>query len=412
MATRFGDMVRRAAVRPQVLGMTVMPLVLLFFALSALIAMPSLKWFGPLRPLYTRYSKWRYNWRSPDEMGDGKGVREILLEGPMGIAEDRFGDVFVSDRDARFVWRIAASGKTTIIAGTGLSSSAKTGIPARVQAREAAFGSPEGLAVDADGNLFLADSSLNVVFKIDRDGWRTIFAGSVQAGYAGDGGPATAAKLHAPYDIRLDAQGNLYIADVYNHAVRKVDHAGIITTIAGTGTAGFSGDNGPATQAQLSKPYGLLLDTEEYLFIADSENNRIRKLGRDGVITTIAGTGTAGFSGDNGPALAAQFNVPQSLAQDAQGRLYIGDEHNHALRAIEPNGTVRTIIGNHGHGYAGDGGLATAAQIADPENLLVRRDGSLLITARDNARVRIITTDGKINTWAGSGPSAKHEYQP
>jgi trimeric autotransporter adhesin len=416
MATQFAAKVRRATSSPRakMLWMAVTPVVLLLFVLSAPTAMPLLKQLKPLRPLYTRYSKWRYDWRSPDEMGDGKSAREILLEGPMGLAEDSFGNVFVSDRDARFVWQIAASGKATVIAGTGLSVSAKSSIPARVRAREAAFGSPEGLALDAEGNLFVADSTLNVVFKIDRDGWRTIFAGSVQAGHSGDGGPATVATLRTPYDVRLDAQGNIYIADMHNHAVRKVDRAGLITTAAGTGTgtAGYGGDGGPATRAQLNKPYGLLLDADGQLLITDSENNRIRRVGRDGIITTIAGTGTAGFSGDGGPATAAQFNVPQSLALDAHGRLYIGDEHNHALRAIEPDGTVRTIIGNHGHGYAGDGGLAALAQLADPENLLVRRDGALLITARDNARVRIITPDGKINTWAGRGPSAKHRYQP
>lgn len=413
MATQFAAKVRRATSNPRakVLWMAVTP-VMLLFVLSVPTAMPLLKRYKPLHPLYTRYSKWRYDWRSPDEMGDGKGAREILLEGPMGLAEDSFGNVFVSDRDARFVWQIAASGKATVIAGTGLSASAKSSIPARAQAREAAFGSPEGLALDAEGNLFVADSTLNVVFKIDRDGWRTIFAGSVQAGYSGDGGPATAATLRTPYDVRLDNQGNIYIADVHNHAVRKVDRAGLITTVAGTGTAGYNGDGGPAIRAQLNTPYGLLLDADGRLLIADSENNRIRRVGRDGVITTIAGTGTAGYSGDGGPATAAQFNVLQSLALDARGRLYIGDEHNHALRAIEPDGTVRTIIGNYGYGYAGDGGPAALAQLADPENLLVRRDGTLLITARDNARVRIITPDGKINTWAGRGPSAKHIYQP
>lgn len=414
MATRFAAELRRRTGRPRAktLWLTVTPVVLLLCVLSAPTAAPLLKRFKPLRSLYTRYSKWRYDWRSADEMGAGKNAREILLEGPMGLAEDSSGNVFVSDRDARFVWRIAVSGQASVSAGTGLIATPQTAIATRVQAREAAFGSPEGLALDTEGNLLVADSALNVVFKIDRDGWRTIFAGSLQAGYSGDGGPAAQARLHAPYDVRIDARGNVYIADVHNHAVRKVDRAGRITTVAGTGAAGYSGAGGPATQAQLNKPYGLLLDADGRLLIADSENNRIRRVGHDGVITTIAGTGAAGFGGDGGPALAAQFNVPQALALDAQGRLYIGDEHNHALRAIEVDGTVRTLIGAHGHGYAGDGGPAALAQLADPENILVRRDGTLLITARDNARVRSITPDGKINTWAGRGPSAKHIYQP
>jgi sugar lactone lactonase YvrE len=377
------------------------------------------KRIGLIRPVYLRYSKWRYNWRDPAEMGDGLAARAILLEGPMGLAEDAAGNLLVSDRDARFVWRIAPSGQAKVIAGSGRSTDASLGVPARILARDADFASPEGLAVDAEGNIYLADSWLHTIFKIDRAGWRTIFAGCGQQGYSGDGGPATAAKLWMPYDVRFDAQGNLLIADVYNNVIRKVDRAGVITTVAGTGQAGFSGDGGPATQAQLRKPYGLLFDQAQNLLITDSENNRIRRVGRDGIITTIAGSGVQGYAGDGGSALQAQFNVPQSLALDARGRLYIGDEHNHAVRVVEPyapdsvGGTVRTVTGGPTpHGYSGDGGPAAAAQIADPENLWVRKDGSLLITARDNSRIRIITPDGVIHTWAGRGPSAKHVYSP
>ena len=379
-----------------------------------------LKRVGPLEPLYSRYSQWRYDWRPAAALGDGLTARAILLEGPMGLAEDRAGNVYVSDRDARFLWRIAPAGAAQVIAGSGRSTDASLGIPARIRAREADFASPEGVAVDAEGNVYLADSWLHTIFKIDRAGWRTIYAGSGQQGYRGDGGPATAAQLWMPYDIRFDAAGNLFICDVYNHVIRKVDRNGIITTVAGTGQAGFSGDGGPATQAQLRKPYGLLFDQEQNLLITDSENNRIRRVGRDGLITTVAGSGGQGYAGDGGPALLAQFNVPQSLALDAaRGRLYIGDEHNHAIRVLEgytptgTGGTIRTVTGGpHLHGFAGDGGPAAAAQIADPENMLLRVDGSLLISVRDNARIRLISADGKINTWAGRGPSAKHKYQP
>jgi sugar lactone lactonase YvrE len=372
-----------------------------------------LKRFGLIQPLYLRYSQWRYNWRSPAEMGNGLNARAILLDGPMGLAEDRFGNMYVSDREARLVWQIAPSGQAQVIAGSGRSTDARLGVPAHILAREADFASPEGLAVDAEGNLYLADSWLHAVFKIDRAGWRTLYAGSGQQGYSGDGGPATAARLWMPYDLRFDAQGNLFISDVYNNVIRKVDRAGLITTFAGTGQAGFSGDGGPATQAQLRRPYGMLFDAAQNLLITDSENDRIRRVGHDGLITTIAGSGVRGYAGDGGPASQAQFNVPQSLALDAQGRLYIGDEHNHAIRAVEPDGTVRTVVGGpQHHGYAGDGGPAAAARIADPENMWLRADGSLLITMGDNSRVRIITPAGVINTWAGRGPSAKHKYQP
>jgi len=414
MAVRLVGRAGRAIFRSRAkaMKMSVASVTLVILILSILSSAPSLKSAWPLRPLYMRYSKWRYNWRSADEMGNGKNAHEILIEGPMGLAEDHAGNVFVSDRDARFVWKIDPSGNASIVAGTGFCADVNKGVPARMKAPESIFGSPEGLAVDEDGNLFLADSALNVIFKIDRDGWCTIFAGNLQAGYGGDGGPATAALLNKPYDVRLDSRHNLYIADVHNNAVRKIDQLGIITTVAGTGSPGFSGDGGPANKAQLKKPYGLLLDDQGCLLIADSENNRIRKVGPDGIITTVAGCGRQGYAGDGGPALDAQLNVPQSLALDEFGHLYIGDEHNHAIRSIARDGTVRTVIGNHGHGFDGDGHSAEAAQIADPENMLFRPDGSMLISARDNSRVRVITPDGRINTWAGRGPSYMHQYQP
>jgi sugar lactone lactonase YvrE len=340
-------------------------------------------------------------------MGDGKTARQILIEGPMGIGEDRSGNLYVSDRDARFVWKIDPTGLATIIAGTGMTTGPK-GF-ARL-ARDVDFASPEGLAIDQDGNLLLADSQNQVVVKIDREGYLTPFAGNGAPGYNGDGKLATESSLANPYDVRLDSKGNVYIADTSNHRIRKVDRKGVITTVAGTGVPGYSGNGGPAVNAQLKKPYGIFLDKEDNLLITDSENHVIRKVGQDGIIHTIAGSGQRGYDGDGGPALAAKFDTPQSLGIDAQGRIYIGDEHNNAIRILELDGRVRTLVGSKGPGFSGDGGYAILGQIADPENLWIRKDGSILITVRDNARLRIISPDGIINTFAGRGPTREHAY--
>jgi len=343
-------------------------------------------------------------------MGNGKNALEIIIEGPMGIGEDSSGNLYFSDRDARLVWKIEPVGRATVIAGTGMTTGPE-GLPGgSVLALEVDFASPEGLVVDHDGNVLLADSYNHAILKIDRQGYLTHFAGNGQRGFSGDGGKATEASLSFPYDVRLDSKGNVYIADTHNHRIRRIDRNGVISTVAGTGVPGYSGDGGPAINAQLNMPYGIILDNEDNLLIADSDNHVIRKVGRDGIIRTIAGSGQRGYDGDGGPATAAKFDSPQSLALYKDGRLYIGDEHNNAIRVIELSGTVRTLVGIKGPGFSGDGGPSFTAQIADPENIWVRKDGSILISARDNSRLRIVSADGIINTFAGKGPTSRHDY--
>lgn len=328
----------------------------------------------------------------------------------MGIAEDGSGNIYVSDRDSRLIWKIEPSGRATVIAGTG-KTTRPGGLPRNpVPARDVDFASIEGIVVDRDGNLLLADSLNHAILKIDSHGYLTFFAGNGERGFSGDAGPATQAQLHSPYDLRIDSKGNVYIADVKNHRIRMVDRQGVISTVAGMGVPGYSGDDGPAVNAQLNMPYGILLDNEDNLLIADSDNNVIRKVGHDKIIRTIAGTGERGYAGDGGPARAAKFDSPQALAIDKDGRVYIDDEHNNAVRIMDLDDTVRTLVGTKGPGFSGDGGPAIAAQIADPENIWVRKDGTILISARDNARVRIVTADGIINTFAGKGPTSKHDY--
>ncbi len=351
---------------------------LLFTVTLVIIFWPQIKSLtnkGPFKGLHLRYSKWRYDWRSPSDLGDGRNALQVIIESPMGIAEDASGNVYVSDRANRLVWKIDPSGRTSVFAGTGQTTGAR-GLPrSPVLARDIDFALPEGVVIDRAGNLLLADSLNHAILKVDSNGYLTHLAGNGQRGFNGDGIQATEASLNGPYDVRVDSKGNVYIADIYNHRIRKVDNQGVISTVAGNGVAGFSGDGGPAVKAQLNMPYGIILDNEDNLLIADSDNNVIRKVSRDGIIRTIAGRAERGFEGDGGPALAAKFDSPQALAFDKDGRLYIGDEHNNAIRVIELDGTIRTLVGSKGPGFSGDGGPATLAQIADPENIWVRKDG-------------------------------------
>jgi uncharacterized protein (TIGR03437 family) len=234
------------------------------------------------------------------------------------------------------------------------------------------------------------------------------FAGSGISGFSGDNGPATAAALNRPSSVAVDSAGNLYIADENNNRIRKVS-GGIVTTVAGGASAGFSGDNGPATSATLSKPLGVAVDAAGNLYIADSLNNRVRKVS-NGVITTVAGTGVIGFSGDNGPATSAELYLPWGLAVDSAGNLYIADEENHSVRKVS-NGVITTIAGNGVLGYGGDNGPAVNAQLAYPKSLALDSNGDLYISDAGTDSIRKIS-DGVITTVAGFGPGFNGSAYP
>ncbi|MGO9011944.1 MAG: hypothetical protein ACLQPN_17740 [Bryobacteraceae bacterium] len=223
--------------------------------------------------------------------------------------------------------------------------------------------------------------------------------------FMGDGGPATAAQIGSIQGVALDAKGNLYLSDTDNNRVRKVDATGIITTFAGTGTAGFSGDGGPANAAQLNLPYGLAVDAAGYVYIADLGNDRVRRIGPDGTIVTIAGTGVKGYSGDGGPANAAQLFTPRNVAVDATGNLYIAEFEGHRVRQVTPAGVIATVAGTGVAGLGGDGGPATLAQLNFPAGLAVDRTGALWIADSGNNRVRKILPGGVISTVLGASAS-------
>jgi sugar lactone lactonase YvrE len=289
----------------------------------------------------------------------------------------------------------------TTVAGNGAAGYVGDG----GAATNASLANPLGMALDAVGNLYVADESNNCVRKVDTKGVITTVAGNRTIGYSGDGGKAINARMAHPFDVVLDAAGNLYLADegLANARIRKVDTNGIITTFAGNGMAGYSGDGGAATSASLGQPVGLALDAFGNLYIADNSNERVRKVNPNGIITTVAGNGTSGYSGDGGAATSASFNTLRGVAVDAAGSLYIADHVNNRVRKVARNGIITTVAGNGSRGYSGDGGAATKAALNRPEGLGLDAAGNLYIADTQNNRIRKVDTSGIIATVAGTG---------
>jgi streptogramin lyase len=232
-------------------------------------------------------------------------------------------------------------------------------------------------------------------------------AGTGQPGYSGDGGPAAQARLNSPFDVAFDARGNLYLSDTFNHCVRRVDAAtGVIDTVAGNGTKGFSGDGGPATKAQLNEPYGLAIDGLGNLYLADRLNGRIRRVdARSGAITTAAGDGSQSYSGDGGPAAKAGLAEPNGVALDAKGHLFIADVADHRVRIVDlATGQIGTFAGNGRKAHDGDGGPAAAAAIFGARAVEVGPDGTVFVLEREGNTLRAVDPKtGVINTRAGTG---------
>ena len=286
----------------------------------------------------------------------------------------------------------------TTIAGNGIASGSGDDGPAT----EATLNTPAALAVDPMGIVYVADAFNHRIRRIAPDGAITTIAGTGEAGVTGDGGVAVDARLRSPLGIAIDGEGSIYIADTYNHRIRKVTPDGVISTIAGTGESGFGGDGGPATQAALAYPTSVAVAADGAIYIADTRNHRVRKLAADGTLTTVAGTGAAGFSGDGGPATIARLNSPRGVAVSPDGKLYIVDRENRRIRMVATDGLITTIAGTGSSGFNGDRGDATLATLRAPYGVAVDDRGNLFIADTFNHRVRKVSPDGNLDTVAGS----------
>jgi len=294
----------------------------------------------------------------------------------------------------------AAQGPTiTTVAGNGTQGYSGDG----GQATSAAFNQPVYVAVDPDGNLFIADSLNHRVRKVDASGTVTTYAGNGAAGFSGDGGPAGQASLNGPLGVCLDTRGNVYIADEFNARIRRVDASGAITTVAGNGIRAYGGDGGPAAAASLFIGIRCAVDSAGNLYIAEQGAHRIRRVDPGGTIVTYAGSGSQGFSGDGGPATSAALNNPTAVATDASGNVYFADQFNHRVRKVTTSGIISTIAGNGAIGFSGEGGPATSASLNFPGGLVVDGNGDVYFSDDENNRIRKITPGGTISTVAGNG---------
>ena len=324
----------------------------------------------------------------------------ITLNYPWGIVGDPSGNLFVANQSDNAVQELVISSSlVNIFAGTGTGGYNGDGIPANT----AELNNPEGVARDSAGNVYIADPYNCIIRKVDTAGNISTVAGIPSGcGYGGDGGAATSANLYYPAGVAVDSSNNLYIADTSNHIIRKVS-AGIITTVAGTPqTAGYSGDGGPATSAKLSSPQDMKVDSAGNIYIADTTNHRIRKVSAASAnITTVAGNGAAGFSGD-GIATQNSIYYPLGLWLDANDNLFIADTYNHRIRMVDGGGTMATVAGNGTAAFAGDGGPAISASFSYPQDVYVDGTGNLFVTDQYNFRVREVNAFAAVGRSTGS----------
>jgi hypothetical protein len=344
---------------------------------------------------------------TPGVGGDGGPATSAQVSNPQSAAVDAAGNVYIADTSNNRIRKVAAgTGVISTFAGTGVAGFLGDGGPATA----ARLYVPTAVAIGAGGHLYIADRYNQRIRKIDLGtGIITTVAGSGGAGYGGDSGLATAAQLNYPYGVSFDPAGNMYIADTNNHRVRKVAAgSGIITTLAGTGTAGYNGD-GTATTANLYTPQGVAADAAGNVYIADTSNDRVRKVVTGtGVISTVAGTGVAGFLGEGGPAISARMNGPVGMAVDAAGNVYFADYYNQRIRKLTVStGMITTVVGSGTVGYQGDGGLGTAAALYYPTGVAVDNAGALYIADSNNDRVRRVAPPTvptlTLSTVAGTG---------
>ena len=291
-------------------------------------------------------------------------------------------------------------GIITTVAGNGTAGFSGDG----GKATQAQLSLPSGVVVDDKGNIYISDRSNDRVRVVDNKGIITTFAGNGVDGYKGDLGPATQAQLSKPFGLALDKKGNLYIADRVSNRVRKVNPQGIITTVAGDGGFFFMGDNGPAYRASLAGPTGIVVDKNGILYIADRNNNRIRSVDTQGMIRTVAGTGQQDYNGEAEMARDTNLYLPFGVALDQDDKLLIIDRSHYRIRRINPrSGSIETVAGNGVKMFAGDGGPATGAKLSFPHGIAVDKKGNVIFSDKGHYRIRRISPDGIIQTIAGTG---------
>jgi predicted phage tail protein/sugar lactone lactonase YvrE len=338
--------------------------------------------------------------------GDGGPATSAGVPAPAATAFDSSGNLYIASTSGQEVRKVSPTGIISTVAGkAGTAGFSGDGGPAAL----AKLSSPTGLAVDTSGNLYIADTGNHRVRKISTAGTITTVVGNGTAGSTGDGGPATSAELTTPVDVKVSPAGDLYIADGGASKIRKVDAGGTISTFAGSGTAGYNGDGIAATAAKLNQPNFLYVSSGGDVYIDDTANNRVRMVdSATGLISTVAGTGVSGYGGDGGAATAAKLSSPQGIVVDSIGDLFISDYNNERIRKVNPSGTITTIAGTGRSGFAGDGGPAFKAKINHPAGLTVNGAGDLLLGDYGNNRVRKILAAATIAspTLSGTTPAS------
>lgn len=331
--------------------------------------------------------------------GDGGSATNARLNNPRAGAYDSRGNLYVHDFNNRRIRKIDTSGIITTVAGGGVSD----GLPAT----DASLNEPVSVVVADDGTIFISDNGNHRIRRVDPGGIISTYAGTGSSGFSGDGGPAINARFNNPAGISLDGAGNLYVADRDNNRIRRVSPTGLITTVAGTGeTFGNLGDGGPATVATIGSPSDVFATEDGTLYISDQGNRRIRRVTPAGTITTIVGNGLLGFQGDGGPGTSAQIGAATGLLVTNDGTLYFADTQSHRVRKLSPSGTISTIAGDGNDLFGGDGGPATAAYLNTPSAVAIDAAGNILVTDSANDRIRRIGSNGVIATYLGSNEPA------
>ena len=320
-------------------------------------------------------------------IGDGGPALQAYIQRPTAVAISNQGNIYIANEKNYRVRMVNPEGVISTVMGTGnsdMQSEDRLAIETNIE-------NAYGVATDKEDNLYVMSRGHSKIFKVGNDGIAQRIVGTGEMGFGGDGGLAIDAKISFANHLVVDPKGNLFIADTGNNRIRKVSPNGIITTIAGTGEMGFGGDGGPALEARFAYPVAIAIDEQGNLYIADFNNHRIRKISTDGIITSVAGTGESEYDGDGKPALESQIGEPCGVVVDSNGYIYIGDQLNNRVRVVTPSGMIYTVAGTGVRGHTGDGGAAEMAQMSNPDIIALDNAGNLYIPDHTNGVVRKLT---------------------